>query len=71
MADPYADADPDEAVTVTGVGPMTLRRAVHKYEDWREHHGLGMVLVYRESGKEPSMFEMVDLSRLAEMERFR
>ena len=71
MADPYADADPDEAVTVTGVGPMTLRRAVRKYEDWREHHGLGLVLVYREAGKEPSLFNMADLSRLAEMERFR
>ena len=71
MAEPYADADADEPVTVTGVGPMTLRRAVRKHDDWREHHGLGLVLVYREAGKEPSLFNMADLSRLAEMERFR
>lgn len=71
VAEPYADANPDEPVTVTGVGPMTLRRAVRKCEDWREHHGLGLVLVYREAGKEPSMFDMADLGRLAEMERFR
>ena len=71
VAEPYADADPEESVTVTGVGPMTLRRAVRKYEDWREHHGLSLVLVYREAGKEPSMLDMADLSRLAEMERFK
>ena len=71
MADRYADADPEETVTVTGVGPMTLRRAVRKYDDWREHHGLPLVIVYREGGKEPSMFDMSDLGRLAEMERFR
>ena len=47
MTDRYADADPEETVTVEGVGHMTLRRAVHKYDDWREHHGLGLVLVYR------------------------
>ena len=71
MPDAYADADPEEGVTVTGVGPMTLRRAVRKYVDWREHHGLPLVVVYREAGKQPSMFDMGDLSRLAEMERFR
>ena len=71
MTNIYDDADPEETVTVTGVGPMTLRRAVHKYDDWREHHGLGLVLVYREAGKEPSFFDMADLSRLAEMDRFR
>lgn len=71
MADDYADADPDEAVTVTGVGPMTLRRAVRKCEDWREHHGLKLAVVYRQGGKAPSMFDMADLGRLAEIERFR
>ena len=71
MAETYADADPEEAVTVTGVCPMTLRRAVRKYEDWREHHGLPLVLVYREAGKEPAMFDMADLGRLADLERFR
>ena len=71
MAETYADADPEEPVTVTGVGSMTLRRAVRKCEDWREHHGLKLVLVYREGGKAPSMFDMADLGRLAEMERFR
>ena len=71
MADRYADAEPDETVTVTGVGSMTLRRAVRKCDDWRDHHGLGLVLVYRDAGKEPPVFDMADLSRLAEMDRFR
>lgn len=67
----YADAEPDEAVTVTGVGPMTLRRAVHKCEDWREHHGLPLVTVYREAGKVPPTFDMADLGHLAETNRFK
>ena len=71
MTDTYDDADPEETVTVTGVGHMTLRRAVHKADDWREHHGLGLVLVYRDAGKQPSFFDMADLSRLAKMQRFR
>ncbi len=71
MSDHYSDADPDENVTVEGVGHMPLRRAVHKADDWRDHHGLGLVLVYREAGKEPAFFDMADLSRLAEMERFK
>ena len=71
MTDRYADADPEETVTVEGVGSMTLRRAVHKYDDWREHHGLSLALVYREAGKEPSTFDMADLSRLSETERFK
>ncbi|MGI4764814.1 MAG: hypothetical protein ACRYGP_07075 [Janthinobacterium lividum] len=71
MTDRYADADPEETVTVTGVGPMTLRRAVRKCDDWRDHHGLPLVVVYREAGKEPSLFDMGDLGRLAEAERFR
>ena len=66
-----SEADPEETVTVTGVGSMTLRRAVRKCDDWREHHGLRLVLVYREAGKEPSSFDMADLSRLAEIERFK
>lgn len=71
MTDHFADADPDETVNVAGVGHMTLRRAVHKADDWRDHHGLGLVMVYRDVGKEPSFFDMADLHRLAEMERFR
>ncbi len=71
MSETYADADPDETVTVTDVGSMTLRRAVHKCEDWREHHGLKLALVYREAGKEPPTFDMGDLGRMAEMERFK
>ena len=71
MTDRYASADPEENVTVEGVGSMTLRRAVRKCDDWREHHGLGLALVYREAGKEPSTFDMTDLSRLAEMKRFK
>ena len=70
MTDRYADADPEETVMVEGVGHMTLRRAVHKCDDWREHHGLGLVLVYRDAGKEPPTFDMADLSRLAGMNRF-
>ncbi len=71
MANRYADADPEEAVTVTGVGAMTLRRAVHKRVDWREHHGLTLVLVYRGAGKDPTSFDAGDLDRLAELEQFR
>ena len=50
---------------------MTLRRAVRKHDDWRELHGLPLVLVYREAGKEPPTFDMGDLSRLSEVDRFR
>ncbi len=71
MTATYHDADPEEVVTVTGVGSMTLRRAVHKFDDWREHHGLGLVLVYRGWAKQPPTFDMADLSRLAELERFK
>ncbi len=71
MSDRYADADPEETVNVAGVGHMTLRRAVRKAEDWREHHGLGLVLVYRDVGKEPSFFDMADLTQLAEMDQFK
>ncbi len=71
MLDRYADADPEEIVTVTDVGSMTLRRAVHKCEDWREHHGLKLALLYRDGAKQPPTFDMADLSRMAEMERFR
>lgn len=69
--DRYADADPNEAVMVTGVGPMILYRAVRKRVDWREHHGLDLVSVFRGADKQPSVFDMGDLGRLAEMERFR
>ena len=69
--DRYADADPDEGVMVTGVGPMTLRRAVRKLPDWREHHGLGLINVYRGADKRPGMFDEADLGRLADWERFR
>ena len=71
VADRYADADPEEMVTVEGVGAVTLRRAVHKYGDWSEHHGLGLVLVYRNDGKEPPTFDMADLEKLAKLDRFR
>jgi hypothetical protein len=71
MADRYVDADPDEAVTVTGVGPMTLGRAVRKHVAWRKEHGLSFVLVYRSAGKDPAMFDVADLGRLAELDRFR
>ena len=66
----YADADPDEGVMVTGVGPMTLRRVVRKLADWREHHGLGLINVYRGADKRPGKFDEADLGRLAEMEQF-
>ncbi len=71
MSDRYADADPQETVNVAGVGHMTLRRSVHKAADWSEHHGLGLALVYRDVGKEPSFFDMADLSQLAELDRFK
>jgi hypothetical protein len=71
MADRYADADPDEAVTVTGVGPTTLGRAVRKHVSWREEHGLTLVIVYRAPGKVPATFDAADLDRLAELDRFK
>ncbi len=71
VANRYSDADPDEGVMVTGVGPMTLRRAVRKRTDWREHHGLSLMSVFRGADKEPSAFDLTDLDRLAEMEWFR
>ena len=71
VVDRYADADPNEGVMVTGVGPMTLRRAVRKRTDWREHHGLGLVSIFRGADKEPSAFDPGDLDKLAEMDGFR
>lgn len=68
--DRYGDADPEEGVMVTGVGPMTLRRAVRKLKDWREHHGLGLITVYRGADKKPVAFDEADLRRLADIERF-
>ena len=50
MTDCYADADPEETVTVGGVGSIRLRRAVHKADNWREHHGLSLAFVYRDAG---------------------
>lgn len=60
-----ADTDPEEVVTVTGVDPMTLRRVGRQYDDWREHHGLTLVISYREAGKDPTTFDMADLGRFA------
>jgi Arc/MetJ-type ribon-helix-helix transcriptional regulator len=71
VSDRYADADPNEGVMVTGVGPMTLRRAVRKLPDWREHHGLGLINIYRGADKRPGIFDEADLGRLAGLERFR
>lgn len=70
MVEVYPDADPDETVTVTGVGHMTLREAIRKYDHCCEQHGPALI-VYREIGKAPSMFDMIDLGRLAQMNRFR
>lgn len=71
MTNRYSDADPDEGVMVTGVGPMTLRRAVRKHVDWRENHGLTLVSIYRGADKEPTVFDVADLGRLAVTDRFR
>lgn len=70
MAEAYFDAEPGEAVTVTGVGPMTLRRAVHKHDCWHNHQGLPLVVVYRSADKVPTTFDMADLDRMAGMVRF-
>ena len=53
-------ADTEE--TETGVGSMTLRRAFRKYVDRHEHHGLGLVLAYRDADKEPFLLDKADLS---------
>ena len=47
------------------------RRAVRRSVDWREHHGLGLVLVHREPGEEPLSFDTADLGHLADNDRIR
>ena len=54
MTDRNDDVDLEKTVAVTSVGHMTLRQAVHKADDWRKHNGLGLMLVYRDAGKETS-----------------
>lgn len=75
MADCYADANPEEFVTVVGVGPMTLRTAVKGYVAAREKAagtaGVLLTVVAQEAGKEPASFDPNDLDGLAEMEGFR
>ncbi len=75
MADRFADADPEEFVTVVGVGPMTLRTAVKGYVAARENAlgtgGVLLTMVAREVGKDPATFEPADLDALAEVDRFK
>ena len=71
MTDRYTDADPEETVTVTGVGHMTLPTTHNKYKSLLAQKLKKKMLVYRDAGKQPSFFDMADLSRLAKMERFR
>ena len=75
MSDLYPDADPEEFVTVVSVGAMTLRSAVRRYIAARETAlatgGVLMTMVAREVGKDPASFDVNDLEKLAEMERFR
>ena len=74
MADRYADADPDESVSVGGQ-TMTLRKAVKRHVEMQERARAGLattpVLVFRDAGKVPSKFDAEDLGRLADAERFR
>ena len=59
MTDRYADADPEETVSVTGVGHMTLRRAVHKADDC-------VCVVIRASATAfPALLGSVDLGKVA------
>ena len=74
MFDPYADADPEELVTLGGQA-MSLRTAVRRYVKAREET-LGTThviagIVARGVGKEPGSFLPADMDRLAELERFR
>ncbi|MCW6508697.1 hypothetical protein [Lichenifustis flavocetrariae] len=69
MTDTYEDAEPDETVFVSGVGNMSLRSAVRRYLEAREH-GL-LVSLFRDAGKMPSVFDAVDVERLSKLKRFR
>ena len=74
MTDRYADADPDEIVTV-GAQAMSLRTAVRRWVKAREEtQGTSLVITGitpREVGKQPGSFLPDDMDRLAEMDRFR
>ena len=75
MPDRYADADPDEIVTVLGLGSMSLRNAVRRCaprkEEERGTAGVLLPLVARRVGKRPNAYDVNDFHKLAEMERFR
>lgn len=74
MADRYADADPDETVSVGGQA-MSLRTAVRRWikarEETRGTPNIITGITPREAGREPGSFLPEDMDKLAEMERFR
>ena len=70
----YADADPEEMVTVGGQA-VSLRTAVRRYIAAREETlnttGIVVGVVAREVGKIPGSLIPADMDILAELERFR
>lgn len=59
--DDYDDLDPEEIVTVMGLGPMSLRNAVLRYVEASRTPGVRTTVILREAGKEPVTFDVNDL----------
>ena len=69
VSETYDDAEPEETVYVSGVGNLSLRRAVRRYFDARKK-GLAVNL-FRGEGKTPAVYDAVDVERLAKLNKFR
>lgn len=67
----YQDADPEEAVSLVGLGPMTLRTAVQLHIKASETPGIRVTLIEREAGKTPASFDESDLDNLSELDQYR
>lgn len=67
----FDDLDPEEMVTVIGLGRISLRTAVRKYIEASRNPGVLVTVILREAGEQPATFDVNDLDRMAQMERFR
>ncbi len=65
----YDDAEPDETVYISGVGNLSLRAAIRRFLTARENGTV--VSLYRDQGKNPAVFDAVDVERLSRLKRFR
>ena len=61
--------DPEEDVNRAGVGHMSLRQAVREIMATPAEER-GFVMLYRESGKEPSCLEAEQIEELAALPQF-